>query len=132
MQNSATSLRPCDVWGELTLTSDIGEILVTAENDRVSVVLPSLYEARFSQISEAFDLHHNVVRLAHQICRTMDVQVVILLSGREIAVLGRGSIPGLISKSLSIDPLQIKLFPLLAALLDDKAAQIKRKLSRGS
>jgi len=128
MQNVRAAAEPCDVWGALSLSSEAGEISVTAEKDQVTVVLPQSFDTQFSEIIGSMSLHHGLLSMVHEAFETMDVKVAIIMSGREIAVIGRGSHPGLVSRTMAIDPIQVKLFPLFASWLDGKSARIRRRL----
>lgn len=121
MASSSRSNRPnSDILGTLVLSSASADLLVQADGEEITVSLPSVAISELSQLNKKVRFHLDSLNLFHHALSDMGVRLVVKLSGRTIAVLGRDSHPGLLSRLLSVAPLQVKLFPLMSALLRQK------------
>jgi hypothetical protein len=126
MASSSRSKRPnCDVFGTLSLSSASADLLVKADGEEITVLLPSVDSSKLSELNKKVRFHLNALNFFHHALSDMGVRLVVKLSGRTIAVLGRDSHPGLLSKLLSVAPLQLKLLPLMSALLRQKNSKSK-------
>ncbi len=118
MASSSRSNRPnSDVFGTLILSSASADLIVQADGEEISVSLPQVVSSELSELSKKVRFHLNALGVLHHALSDMGVRLVVKLSGRTIAVLGRDSHPGLLSKVLCVAPLQVKLLPLMSALL---------------
>ncbi|MBA4075309.1 MAG: hypothetical protein C0508_09715 [Cyanobacteria bacterium PR.023] len=121
MASSSRSKRPnSDVFGTLILSSASADLIVQADGEEITVSLPPVDGSDLSALNKKVRFHLNALNLFHHALSDMGVRLVVKLSGRTIAVLGRDSHPGLLSKLLSVAPLQLKLLPLMSALLRQK------------
>lgn len=113
-------LSDSDIFGTLTLSSASADVIVQADGEEITVSLPSIASSELSELSKKVRFHLETLSLFHYALADMGVRLVVKLSGRTIAVLGRDSHPGLLSRMLSVAPLQVKLLPLMSALLRQK------------
>ncbi len=121
--NSRLSRSQSDVFGVLTFSSDTAELLVRADGGEITVSLPQTIKTELSELSQKAQFHQPSLKFLHSTLSEMDVRLVVELSGRTIAVLGRDSHPGLMSNLLCIAPLQVKVLPLLSAWLSQKTKE---------
>lgn len=121
MASSSRSNRPnSEVFGTLILSSASADLIVQADGEEITVSLPPVASSDLSELNQKVRFHLNFLSLFHNALSDMGVRLVVKLSGRTIAVLGRDSHPGLLSKILCVAPLQVKLLPLMSALLRQK------------
>ncbi len=121
MASSSRANRPkSDIFGTLVLSSASADLIVQADGEEITVSLPSVASSELSELNKKVQFHLNALNLFHHALSDMGVRLVVKLSGRTIAVLGRDSHPGLLSRLLSVAPLQVKLLPLMSALLRQK------------
>lgn len=118
MASSSRANRPkSDIFGTLVLSSASADLIVQADGEEITVSLPRVASTELSQLNRKVRFHLDSLNLFHHALSDMGVRLEVKLSGRTIAVLGRDSHPGLLSKLLSVSPLQVKLLPLMSALL---------------
>lgn len=115
--SSKSHLPNSDIFGTLTLSSASADVIVQADGEEITVSLPPVASSELSKLNNRVRFHLNALSLFHYALSDMGVRLVVKLSGRTIAVLGRDSHPGLLSKILCVAPLQVKLLPLMSALL---------------
>ncbi len=118
--NSRLGRAQSDVFGILTISSDTAELVVKADGGEITVSLPQTFKTELSALNQKVQFHQPSLKFLHSTLSEMGVRLVVELSGRTIAVLGRDSHPGLTSRLLSIAPLQVKLLPLFSAWLSQK------------
>lgn len=109
-----------DIFGTLILSSASADVIVQADGEEITVSLPPVASSELSSLNKKVRFHLNSLNLFHYALSDMGIRLVVKLSGRTIAVLGRDSHPGLLSKILCVAPLQVKLLPLMSALLRQK------------
>lgn len=109
---------PLDVSGQLSLTDKNGkEILVSAEKEIITVMLPSLWAG--SSILRQLSNRRQRTRMmenVHAGLKHADLMIEFRIAHRVIALIGPQSRPGLISRIVGIGPVQMKIVPILLSL----------------
>ena len=108
-----------DVSARLSLTNENGkEILVSAEKEIITVMLPSLWFAhtmlaQFTDRCQRIWLMENVYGgLKHA-----DLMIEFRIADRLIARIGPDSFPGFVSRIVGFGSVELKILPILLSLL---------------
>lgn len=109
---------PLDISAQLSLTDENGkQILVSAEKEIITVILPSLWVVRpmlrqLSNRRQCTWMMENV----HGGLKHADLMIEFRIAHRVIALIGPHSRPGLVSRIVGFGPVELKIVPLLLSL----------------
>ncbi|SFR63597.1 hypothetical protein [Halogeometricum limi] len=113
---------PLTVHTDLTLTVDGTELPVTSTGERLFVEFPSLPSAvRTLRRSPQGERHR-----LHDLLTTTDLTVEVRVRGRTVAVSGAGARPGILSRELGVDPVELRIGGVFGAVGRELSAAVER------
>lgn len=120
--DAATQRAPLSVATDLTLTIDGAQADVRSTGERLFVEFASLPAAvralRGTPLARSDDLA--------ELLATTDLTVEVRARDRTLAVLGSGARPGILSRQVDVDPAELRLGGVLAAVGQELSAGVRR------
>jgi len=110
---------PLDISGQLSLTDENGkQISVSAEKEIITVMLPSLWVARpmLRQLGNR-RLRTSIMKNVCGGLQHADLMIEFKIAHQTIARIGPQTRAGLVSRILGLDPVELKIVPILLSLL---------------